>query len=206
MKLANPLQPETMIQKGTAGSSSKRTWVRKRVDIAKSSAFSALLDFPLTRKFEHTVTGTNLGELITARWKDVSNSAINYRSFVVMEFDNALQEVIIVESDLTYNFLSFLTELTQNVEIPHSQKTFAKRIVKRLSEVRIAERVIFKYSAENEILLIKSNEKGNHYLIIGEDENDLSYGLVGNRIGEYKTSHFGGDITLNNLVSEFANG
>lgn len=75
--------------------------------------------------------------------------------------------------------------------IPKHQQELVSDVVTQLAEIGniLTLNIVFKYSADDEVCIIRATEKGNNYIIIGEDINQLSFGFVGKRKGEYNYLH-----------------
>ena len=59
-------------------------------------------------------------------------------------------------------------------------------------------------SADSELLLMKKNRKGKHYLIISEKKDNMYYGFSGTTPGEfYSIKHTEGEMTISSLVKLF---
>jgi len=94
--------------------------------------------------------------------------------------------------------------------IPEHQLKRAFHIVELLSEQKydqIEQDIVIQYSVENEVLFIRTGAKGNHYIFVGDDVDDLSYGFVGFVKGVSHSVHADFDVTgILDIVNEFVNG
>jgi hypothetical protein len=107
---------------------------------------------------------------------------------------------------LSLSFFDMLKDVPH--PLPQEQYRTVNQVIGELSnkEEIISMSPIFRYSADNEVCVIRGSERGNHYIIIGEDENDISYGFVGKNKGEYDSLHAGCEgIGIDEIVNAFIN-
>ena len=67
---------------------------------------------------------------------------------------------------------------------------------------QISLNITIKHTVENEITLVHKDKDGLHYLVF--DNELISYGHVGNKIGEYSSLHFNGENGLE-IINCFLN-
>ena len=94
-------------------------------------------------------------------------------------------------------------------KIPDHQLKRSFRVVELLAGQfdKIEEKVVLKYSVESEILFIRTSEQGNHYIFVGDEVDDLSYGFVGFTKGDSDSVHADFENTgVEEIVNEFLNG
>ncbi len=194
MIIAKPLSKQSEIQNKTASEINKNTDIRKQLNSLKLEAFINI--------FGNDLIHSNIPVIYLERWSTVSNRKSNY----FLSIYNELKKIKTpqVSNDLMDSFLDFDNNVQKLHNIPECQYKLAFSAVCMLYENRFPEEITFKYSIENEILIIKNNLRGNHYLIIGDEEEDISYGFVGTEIGQFETVH-GNFQKLGDLVTKFIN-
>ena len=100
-------------------------------------------------------------------------------------------------------FQLFLSNLS--TPLPNSQRIVFISILNKVSEnpnISISDLCI-NLSADNELALTKKVESGAHYIVVGNDINDVSYLYISNSPGGYYSLHIGGGTTLNNIIDSF---
>jgi hypothetical protein len=209
MKIANSISRESDIQTKTASGSSKNTRIRKRIKgehlEAINNVFNNYGGFKLT-EVAFRVRGSNLPNVILERWATINNGTHEYYNIAYNDLKSINKTQNSKTFDLMEDFSDFYSGIKRTHAISNYQYSTATNAVNLLVQKKFSEQIAFKFSVENEILIIKHNSRGNHYLIIGGEENDISYGFVGNNIGEYATIHPDFEnILIEDLVLSFIN-
>lgn len=107
---------------------------------------------------------------------------------------------------LTLAFYDMLKE--SNNALPAEQYKIVFEVINELAKCEsvIFLKPVFEYSVDDEVCIIKGAKNGNHYIIVGNEENDLSYGFVGKQKGEYDSLHADfNSIGVKEIVSAFIN-
>lgn len=129
-----------------------------------------------------------------------------YRAYIdnnIVALSNNKNIIQTKKSELERKF----SEIVMNYDITDIQYATAINAINLILNKVCLNDLVFKYSVEDEIVMVYRNERGNHYLIIGdEDNNDVSYGFVGKQIGQHDTIHLDKDNSLDDLVTLFVNG
>lgn len=202
MILQEAIQTKTV---KTASSIVKRTKIRKKISLAEEFAFSNVLPFQRYDDTGRMLIGSNLPHIIKNRSEDI-NSNFKYFNNIKVELDKIENVIFLASTDIEFDFSHFINKLQKEKNIPPFQLKQASKIIRLLINQNYREEIIFKYSIEKEILFIKNNFRGNHYIIIGDEIDDVSFAFVGTEIGEYSTLHFSSEVSINKIISEFING
>lgn len=99
----------------------------------------------------------------------------------------------------------FALNYTNYKPTPFQRKTFIE-ILRSISRNLIVdiEALNIKVSGDDELLIIKQNERGLHYLIVCENVGEVFYGFSGNSPGDYFTRKLERDFTsIDELVNFF---
>ncbi|HTE24942.1 hypothetical protein [Flavitalea sp.] len=61
------------------------------------------------------------------------------------------------------------------------------------------------FTADNEIAIFRAGEDGTHYIVIGEEDDEVSYIYVSSTPGKYRSIHLDteGKVTLNTITNAF---
>ncbi|MBE7443283.1 MAG: hypothetical protein HS119_12620 [Flavobacteriales bacterium] len=136
----------------------------------------------------------------------LNKDIFNYRTSIINTIAELSNNTNVIQANKLNLMVKFSEILMDNDVTDVQYKSAINAISLVLNKVCIND-LVFKYSIENEVVMVYRNDRGNHYLIIGdEDENDISYGFVGTKIGEYNTAHLDTSHTLDDLVNLFVNG
>lgn len=209
MKLVAAL-PKTDVKPSSYGN--KETRVRKTIRRASINAFCNVInhnscdeneDIDIWSSDDNTfiffVTNNPISFSLN---KDI----FNYRTSIINTIAELSNNTNVIQANKLNLMVKFSEILMYNNVTDIQYKSAINVISLVLNKVCIND-LVFKYSVENEVVMIYRNDRGNHYLIIGdEDENDISYGFVGTKIGEYNTAHLDTNHTLDDLVNLFVNG
>lgn len=112
-------------------------------------------------------------------------------------------------SDYKYRKLySKFKSLIKGVElsIPNVQKNLFINILQKLASspnVSINDLNI-QISADNELVVFKKGEVGTYYIVLGDEENDVSYLYISNTPGVYTSLHTKENISLNQIIEAFS--
>lgn len=106
--------------------------------------------------------------------------------------------------------LDFYNKIKSEANITSSQLSLFLQSIEIISKHKNLinlQQIHFNYiKDEFEIVIIKPSELGNSYIIIGDEENDVSYGFVGNAPGEYDSLYADfAEIRLEQIVEKFNN-
>jgi hypothetical protein len=182
----------------------------------KKQAYEAASDnfqFENTNIESDNFAESNLFELlIEGRITKSTEISTYFRNLYKIRQENAL---IKYASQSAYTILidkalDFYNKVKSEANITQGQLSLFLQSIEMISEhenlVNIPQ-IHFNYIKEEfEIIIIKPSESGNSYIIIGDEENDVSYGFVGNTPGEYESLHADFlEIGLEQILDKFNN-
>lgn len=208
MKLVKALPNTSANEIRTAGYSHKNTGIRKRLLAHKLGALNSVVRSEYSK---HITSGlvaikSEAPNFPSQKWVKRDIGIKMYHKNVTREAQGMFSVSMGLKNDLIFGFMTFYNSLNAKIELSPSQSSLSKRAIQLLQNSNFTEKIVFKYSIEKEILYIKSNIRGMHYLVFGDENNDVSYGFVGKEIGEYSTTHLDSNYNLEDLVSQFING
>ena len=90
--------------------------------------------------------------------------------------------------------------------VPEKQRSALIIILQKLSKttnVSIKELHI-QINADNELVILKKGESGKHYIVVGDDKNDISYLFISNKPGTYTSLHTSNKAHLNHIIDSFS--
>lgn len=91
------------------------------------------------------------------------------------------------------------------LSIPIHQQSLFLDILQRLSKVittSVSELEIC-FSADNELSIVKEENSGTHYILVGEEDDDVSYMFISNTPGTYFSLHKDEKNSLNKIIQQF---
>lgn len=106
------------------------------------------------------------------------------------------------------NALDFYQNLRLDEDITEYQlSTFAESVKKIIfsDKLEFLDNLSFEHNKDEfEIIIVRKSELGEYYVIVGEEDGELSYGFVGKSAGDYDVLHADLDsIKLNHIIDKF---
>jgi hypothetical protein len=101
-----------------------------------------------------------------------------------------------------------LNDLLSAHDNKHSlaQRAAVVSVLKKITQnVNISIKdIVIQINADNELVILKKGESGSHYIVIGDDKNDISYLFISNTPGVYYSIHTNEKDSLDKIIDSFS--
>ena len=112
-----------------------------------------------------------------------------------------------VEEDFAAQDLSeFLKEQHLCLKEGHQSNVQHLFSLNKLNPFWLTKKMVWGYSADEELLLKYADRKGIHYLIIGSDEGDIQYNMVPNLPEDFRAGIHADNVGLESVLDSFLKG
>lgn len=112
-----------------------------------------------------------------------------------------------IHYEIFNNALDFYQDLKKDENVTQYQRnTFAAAVSKIIfnDKLDLLDNLNFEYNKDEfELIIFRKSEAGEYYIIIGEEEEELSYGFVGKESGNYDVLHADINVGLNQITAKF---
>lgn len=168
----------------------QKTKIRTVIDFSQVNAFTNTVSWPEKKKLGEKKITYKINQPIGLY--HVSN--FSYKHFLQKGFLDAIITVapMVLKSDYKIEnhvvLLDMFIKLYKTIEEKlHDHQSFS--VFDVINELRNYKGLLdlninLKYSADNEIYFVRKTTKGKNYIIIGEDQEDMSFGFAGNNKGD----------------------
>jgi len=197
------------LERGSGDSVYKDNTIRGKIQENKRNAFVNVVSPYTMPRLNVTGISPEKGYILEGK-APFSNELFPYFTSIIklLEQDSAFRSDA---KNSLQNFTELYTQYNniiknQSQSLTAVQKKQFVEILRQLSKTPylLDLNPIVKISVDDELIVVRGSAKGNHYIVVGSEDNEITFGFVGRRKGEYRTLHFSPpDNTISSIIIAF---